>query len=97
MARRGDDVDPEPRQVVVRVGHRGELVLARVARARVDVPDRERARAIGAADLVDHLDGRIPLSAARDRAVIATRQYAKSQRIWFRGRMRDWVPVAAAH
>ena len=59
-------------------------------------PGAQWARAIGAADLVDHLDGRISLPAARDRAVIATRQYAKSQRIWFRGRMRDWQAVAAA-
>ena len=48
------------------------------------------ARAIGAPELVAHLQGRIGLQTATERAVIATRQYAKSQRIWFRGRMKDW-------
>lgn len=47
-------------------------------------------RAIGAAELKDHLERRATLAEARERAVIATRQYAKSQRIWFRNRMRDW-------
>ena len=49
------------------------------------------ARAIGAAELAGHLSGRLTLAEARERAVIATRQYAKSQRIWFRNRMRDWT------
>lgn len=51
---------------------------------------RQWARAIGAPELVAHLQGRIDLQTATERAVIATRQYAKSQRIWFRGRMKDW-------
>lgn len=52
-------------------------------------------RAIGAAELKDHLEGRLTLAEARERAVIATRQYAKSQRIWFRNRMRDWTILQA--
>lgn len=52
-------------------------------------------RAIGAAELKDHLEGRATLAKARERAVIATRQYAKSQRIWFRNRMRDWTILPA--
>ena len=52
------------------------------------------ARAIGAPDLVAHLRGEIDLSAATSRAIIATRQYAKAQRIWFRGRMTDWHKIA---
>ena len=51
-------------------------------------------RAIGAPELAAHLSGRSSLDAAREQAVIATRQYAKSQRIWFRNRMRDWDHVA---
>ncbi|MBV0890480.1 tRNA (adenosine(37)-N6)-dimethylallyltransferase MiaA [Paracoccus sp. Z118] len=53
------------------------------------------ARAIGAPELAAHLRGELPLAEARERAVVATRQYAKSQRIWFRNRMRDWISVAA--
>lgn len=54
-------------------------------------PRAQWARAIGAAELAEHLSGRLTLAEARERAVIATRQYAKSQRIWFRNRMRDWT------
>ncbi|HHW35679.1 MAG TPA: tRNA (adenosine(37)-N6)-dimethylallyltransferase MiaA [Paracoccus solventivorans] len=54
-------------------------------------PRAQWARAIGAAELAEHLSGRLTLPEARERAVIATRQYAKSQRIWFRNRMRDWI------
>ena len=43
MAGRGDDVEAEALQVVVGVGGRGQLVLAGVAGAGVDVADRERA------------------------------------------------------
>lgn len=56
-------------------------------------PGAQWTRAIGASELRDHLEGRVTLAEARDGAVIATRQYAKSQRIWFRNRMRDWHPV----
>lgn len=48
------------------------------------------ARAIGAAELMDHLKGELELEQAIERAVIATRQYAKRQRSWFRARMKDW-------
>ena len=37
----------------------------------------------------------VPDAEARARAVVATRQYAKSQRIWFRNRMRDWTVISA--
>jgi tRNA dimethylallyltransferase len=30
------------------------------------------------------------LEAAQEAATIATRQFAKRQRTWFRARMRDW-------
>ena len=58
-------------------------------------PAQQWARAIGAPDLVAHLRGKIDLVTATERAIIATRQYAKAQRIWFRGRMKDWQPLAA--
>ncbi|WP_172960979.1 tRNA (adenosine(37)-N6)-dimethylallyltransferase MiaA [Oceaniglobus roseus] len=54
-------------------------------------PTRPSARAIGAPELVAHLRGECTLATARDRAVIATRQYAKRQRTWFRSRMKDWI------
>ena len=58
-------------------------------------PGAQWTRAIGAAELLALLEGRIDRKEAIRRAVIATRQYAKSQRIWFRNRMADWQTVDA--
>jgi tRNA dimethylallyltransferase len=48
------------------------------------------ARAIGAAELIAHLQGHISLSQAVADATLATRQYAKRQRTWLRNRMGAW-------
>ena len=56
-------------------------------------PTHPSAKAIGAPELVAHLQGQITLDEARDRAVISSRQYAKRQRTWFRARMRDWTTL----
>ncbi|MCB2125201.1 MAG: tRNA (adenosine(37)-N6)-dimethylallyltransferase MiaA [Paracoccaceae bacterium] len=53
------------------------------------------AKAIGAPELVTHLTGALPLAEAVTAAKAATRQYAKRQRSWFRGRMSAWVPWPA--
>nr|WP_111298079.1 tRNA (adenosine(37)-N6)-dimethylallyltransferase MiaA [Paracoccus saliphilus] len=74
----------------------GALEEARVMLPRWD-PAQQWAKAIGAPELVDHLRGHLTLAEATERAVIASRQYAKSQRIWFRGRMRDWRMWRAGH
>ncbi len=47
-------------------------------------------RALGAADLIAYLDGRIGLDQATEAAIAATRQYARRQRMWFRKRMTNW-------
>ncbi|MBT9383174.1 tRNA (adenosine(37)-N6)-dimethylallyltransferase MiaA [Pseudooceanicola sp. CBS1P-1] len=62
------------------------------ARANLDGwdPALPSSRAIGGPELIAHLHGEISLTEARDRAVIATRQYAKRQRSWFRARMQGW-------
>ena len=56
-------------------------------------PELPSAKAIGAAELVAHVRGEIRLDEARERAVIATRQYAKRQRSWFRARMAAWQVI----
>lgn len=56
-------------------------------------PALPSAKAIGAAELIAHVKGQMTLDAARDAAIIATRQYAKRQRSWFRARMKDWHTV----
>ncbi|MFO7770978.1 MAG: tRNA (adenosine(37)-N6)-dimethylallyltransferase MiaA [Roseovarius gahaiensis] len=59
-------------------------------------PDSLSAKAIGAPELIAHLQGEITLNQARAAATIATRQFAKRQRTWFRARMRNWAKVDAA-
>ena len=48
------------------------------------------ARAIGAPEIAAYLREDIDARTAKGRAIVATRQYAKSQRIWFRSRMKNW-------
>mgnify|MGYP001798410449 CR=1 FL=1 len=57
-------------------------------------PGQPSAKAIGASELIAHIRGEMSLDAAREAAIIATRQYAKRQRSWFRARMRDWQVCA---
>ncbi|GGF57517.1 tRNA dimethylallyltransferase [Mameliella alba] len=58
-------------------------------------PDRPSAKAIGAAELMAYLDGDMTLAAAKERATILTRQFAKRQRTWFRARMGHWHSLSA--
>lgn len=48
-------------------------------------------QALGARQLRNHLQGRLTLESAIEDAAIATRQFAKRQRTWFRNRMKDWT------
>jgi tRNA dimethylallyltransferase len=50
------------------------------------------SRAIGAPELIAHLRGQITLADATSAAILASRQYAKRQRTWFRNRMQSWTP-----
>lgn len=73
----------------------GALDEARANLPRWD-PALLSAKAIGAPELIAHLRGQMTLEDARDAAVIATRQYAKRQRSWFRARMQDWRALSPA-
>jgi tRNA dimethylallyltransferase len=79
-----------------RIDRRFEAMVAGGAleevRAVLDAwePAAPWARAIGAPELVAHLRGESTLAQAIGRAQAASRQYAKRQRSWFRGRMRHW-------
>lgn len=53
-------------------------------------PSLPSAKAIGAAEVMAHLDGRLDCVALRNNVAIQTRQYAKRQRSWFRSRMAAW-------
>jgi tRNA dimethylallyltransferase len=79
-----------------RIDHRFDQMIAAgaLAEARAELPHwqptRPSARAIGAPELIAHLRGEMPLPDAIAAAKIASRQYAKRQRTWFRSRMKDW-------
>lgn len=71
----------------------GALEEARANLAGWD-PALPSSKAIGAPELIAHLRGEMTLDAAREAATIATRQFAKRQRTWFRSRMRDWSRIS---
>ena len=50
-------------------------------------------KAIGAKELIMHLNGEIPLETAIEKATIATRQYAKRQKTWIKSKMADWEDI----
>ena len=83
-----------------RVARRFDLMIAAGALDEVRAnlsrwdPALLSSKAIGAPELIAHLRGELPLETAVEAAKIATRQYAKRQRTWFRARMRDWVPLS---
>jgi tRNA dimethylallyltransferase len=53
-------------------------------------PSLPAMKAIGVREIGDWLAGRSTRDEMIELAVTATRQYAKRQRTWFRGRMADW-------
>lgn len=82
-----------------RIAQRFDLMLAAGAldEAAAMLPTWDPAllssKAIGAPELIAHLKGEMSLDAARTAAVIASTQYAKRQRTWFRKRMRKWETI----
>ena len=83
-----------------RIDRRFDLMMAADAleEARAELPyfapERPSSRAIGAPELIAHLRGEISLDEAVAQAKLASRQYAKRQRTWFRSRMGDWRQIA---
>jgi len=58
-------------------------------------PQLQSSQAIGATQLIEYNLGRISIEKATELAVIASRQYAKRQKTWFRKRMENWRTVTA--
>lgn len=56
-------------------------------------PTLPSAQAIGARELVAHLNGTLDLPTAIEQAKAQTRQYAKRQRTWFRSKMAQWHKI----
>ncbi|PHP29107.1 tRNA (adenosine(37)-N6)-dimethylallyltransferase MiaA [Limimaricola cinnabarinus] len=93
---------PDPAWLNARIARRFDAMLKEGAleEARAALPHWQPsapwARAIGAPELVAHLRGEMDLPTAREAAIIASRQYAKRQRSWFRSRMGGWRDVDPA-
>ncbi len=83
-----------------RITRRFDLMLdgGALDEARANLPRWENAggaaKAIGAPELIAHLQGQLTLDAARATAIIASRRYAKRQRTWFRSNMADWTHIS---
>ena len=58
-------------------------------------PKLQSSQAIGATQLIEYNLGRISIEKATELAVIASRQYAKRQKTWFRKRMENWRTIIA--
>ena len=92
-----------PRDVLrERIAKRFELMLEQGAVAEVEAflarkldPSLPAMKAIGVREIGDWIAGRSTREEMIERAITATRQYAKRQRTWFRGRMSDWTWVEA--
>ena len=94
-------LDAERDWLADRIARRFERMIEAGALAEVEAmrknwdPTRPSSKAIGAPELMAHLDGDITLETAIEHAVVASRQYAKRQRTWFRARMKTWQRVPA--
>jgi tRNA dimethylallyltransferase len=74
----------------------GALEEVRGLRARLDGLDHPLAQAVGVPQFAACLAGDIGLDAAIEQAIIATRQYAKRQRTWFRHQLECNLVISQA-
>lgn len=90
-------LNPEREVLRQRIARRFESMFAEGAAEEVRSllalnldPSLPAMKAIGVPEIAAMLKGELSEAEAIERAIIATRQYAKRQRTWFRGRMADW-------
>ena len=87
---------PDPDWLNARIDRRfAEMITGGAmeeARANLQgwTPTLPSSRAIGGPELIAHLKGEMTLSDATAAATLASRQYAKRQRTWFRSNMKAW-------
>jgi tRNA dimethylallyltransferase len=77
---------------------RAMLQAGALEEARAELPHWNpalpSAKAIGAPELIAHLRGQMTMADAEAAAVLASRQYAKRQRTWFRSHRAGWRVLA---
>lgn len=91
-------LNPDREVLRQRIAHRFETMFAHGAIDEVKAllalqldTSLPAMKAIGVPEITAMLAGDLGEAEAIERAVIATRQYAKRQRTWFRNRMADWT------
>lgn len=93
-------IRPDVGWLDVRIASRFAAMLAQGALDEVAAqlpdwnPGRAASKAIGAPELISYLRGQATLPEATAAATLASRQYAKRQRTWFRSRMKLWQEIA---
>jgi tRNA dimethylallyltransferase len=90
-------LDPERQVLRERIARRFQEMITSGAVEEVQAlrslsldPSLPVTKAIGVREIGDWLDGTLSREQAIERAIIATHQYAKRQRTWFRNRFGDW-------
>jgi tRNA dimethylallyltransferase len=90
-------LNPDRDVLRARIAHRFEAMFSSGAVEEVEAllalqldPSLPAMKAIGVPEIGGWLAGRLSREQAVELATIATRQYAKRQRTWFRNRMADW-------
>jgi tRNA dimethylallyltransferase len=92
---------PPRAEMYARIGRRLEAMVAagaldelRALRSLGLAPDLPLLKAVAVRELLAHVDGRVDLASALDRATIQTRRYAKRQLTWLRHQLPELTPVA---
>jgi tRNA dimethylallyltransferase len=91
---------PPRAEIYARIGHRlaamveaGALAELAALRALGLPPEVPLMKAVAVRELLGHLEGRLDLASALERATIRTRRYAKRQLTWLRHQMPELTPV----
>jgi tRNA dimethylallyltransferase len=90
---------PPRAEVYARIGKRLQAMIAAGALEELSTlrglaPDLPLLKAVAVRELLAHLDGRLDLESALERATVQTRRYAKRQLTWLRHQLPDLTPVA---
>jgi tRNA dimethylallyltransferase len=89
---------PPRAEVYARIGKRLQAMIAAGALEELSTlrglaPDLPLLKAVAVRELLAHLEGRLDLESALERATVQTRRYAKRQLTWLRHQLPELTPV----
>ena len=96
-------INPDKQILDLQINDRFKRMIEQgaIQEAKQNLPTWEKNmaanKAIGAKELIMHLNGEISLETAIEKATIATRQYAKRQKTWIKAKMADWQDITGYH